>query len=89
MSTEYKGSECRDIIETWEQNERDRESGKFSGKDDTVATEAACSSVLEQVIKEEAADYDNENKENQLLTGDRATVNDEANSDDRSSSQGN
>lgn len=89
MSTEHKGSECRNIIETWEHNERDRESGKFSGKDDTAPTEAASSSVLEQVIKEEAADYDNENKENQLLTGDRATFNDDASSDDRSSSRGN
>ncbi|MCW3112597.1 MAG: hypothetical protein JWR18_993 [Segetibacter sp.] len=77
MSTEHKGTEFNNIIETWEQNERDRESGKIAGKDDVAAKEPASSSDLEQVIKQEATEYDNENKENQLLSGDRATVNDD------------
>jgi hypothetical protein len=32
---------------------------------------------LERVIKEESSEYDNANKEERLLSGDRASVNDE------------
>ena len=78
MDTSGKGSEFRNIIETWEQNERDLANGKTAG-DDTATTNAATTgSDLDQVIKQEATEYDNENKENRVLSGDRATVNDDA-----------
>lgn len=73
----HKGSEFKNIIETWEENERRKEKEGLSGTEGTATTEASTGSDLDQLIKQEAAEYDNENKENRVLTGDRATINDE------------
>lgn len=72
----HKGSELRNISETWDENERKRASGNAPDNDDISA---GTNSNLDQVIKEEASAYDQQNKEEQLLSGDRATVNDDAN----------
>lgn len=77
MENQHKGSEFRNIIETWEQNERDRENGKNTDPEGALETSATTGSNLEQIIKQEAAEYENENKENRILGGDRATINDD------------
>lgn len=69
----HKGTELNNVRETWEQNERER-----AGGDDAISN---VSDDLDEVIKEEAAEYDNDNKENRLLSGDRATINDDDNSE--------
>jgi hypothetical protein len=64
----HKGTELNNVKETWEQNEKER-----------VNTNAPSSSAenLEQIIEKESSEYDNANKEERLLTGDRASVKDE------------
>lgn len=64
----HKGSEFSNIKETWNENEKER-----------VNTNAPSSTDenLEQIIEEESSEYENANKEERLLTGDRASVNDE------------
>jgi hypothetical protein len=62
----------RNVSETWDQNERKR------GSDDAPVPEepTAVGEDLKQVIREEAAEYDNANKEERVLGGERATVSD-------------
>lgn len=69
----HKGTELNNVRETWEQNEKNREN-----RDEPVSS----NNELDQVVKEEAAEYDNDNKKNRLLGGDRATVNDENGNDE-------
>ena len=71
----HKGSEFKNITDTWDENEKKR-TDKDRASEDVPAT------GLDQVIKQEAAAYDNENKEEQLLQGDRATINDDVDADD-------
>jgi len=71
----HKGTELRNVNETWDENER-RRAGSAPGSDD-VAGGTTDNDDLQQVIKEEAAEYDNANKEDRLLGGERATVNDD------------
>ena len=73
----HKGSELRNVSETWDENERKREAGNAP-----IHEEVGTGNSLEEVIKEEAAEYDQENKENRLLGGERASVNDDDNSDE-------
>ncbi len=74
----HRGSELNNISETWDENERKRESGTAPGRESTASNVASEGNDLEQVIKEEAAEYDNANKENRVLGGDRASVNDDS-----------
>ena len=76
-SSTHKGSELNNVSETWDQNERIREKGNSTGTEGNTLDEQAPENELEQLIKQEASEYDNENKENRILGGDRATVNDE------------
>ena len=69
-----KGSEFNNVNETWNQNEQNRASGNAPGQESNVAADR---DNLEQTIKEEAAEYDRADKEERLLGGDRASVNDE------------
>lgn len=63
----HKGTELNNVKETWEQNEKERlNTNAPSATDD-----------LERTIEEESSEYDNANKEERLLSGDRASVNDE------------
>ena len=68
----HKGSELRNVSETWDENERKRESGNAPQE-----AGAGLGEDLERVIKEEATAYDQENSEDKLLSGERASVNDE------------
>lgn len=64
----HKGTELNNVKETWEQNEKQQ-----------INTNAPVTTDenLEEIIEEESSEYDNANKEERLLTGDRASVNDE------------
>ena len=76
-SSTHKGSELNNVSETWDKNERLREKGNVAGTGGDTSGELGPENELEQLIKQEASEYDNENKENRILGGDRATVNDE------------
>jgi hypothetical protein len=64
----HKGTELNNVKETWEQNEKERAN--------TNAPSSAAEN-LEKIIEKESSEYDNVNKEERLLTGDRASVKDE------------
>jgi len=73
----HKGSEFNNIIETWNQNEKNGENAKNSPQESALNQEPQPENTLEQLIKQEAAEYDNVNKEERILGGDRATVSDD------------
>ena len=64
----HKGTELNNVKETWDQNEK--EGLKKSGPSTTDES-------LERTIKEESSEYENANKEERLLGGERASVNDD------------
>ena len=66
----HKGTELNNVKETWEQNERARSNNP---RDNSKSSD----DQLERVIHEEAAEYDNTNKQEQLLDGERASISDE------------
>jgi hypothetical protein len=69
----HKGTELNNVRETWEQNEKENvNAGKPTTTDEN----------LERIIEEEALEYDNANKKERLLDGDRASVNDGSGSED-------
>lgn len=72
----HKGTELNNVSETWDQNERLRPAGA-TGNAGTGGSDALPANDLERVIREEATEYDNDNKEDRLLGGDRASVNDD------------
>ncbi|MBD0368481.1 MAG: hypothetical protein M3342_08460 [Bacteroidota bacterium] len=74
----HKGTELNNISETWDENERKRaNSGNTPGREDASTDAAPEGNRLEQLIKEEASEYDNANKEDRVLSGERASVNDD------------
>ena len=64
----HKGTELNNVKETWIQNEKER--SKTNGP-------AASNEDLDRIIEEESSEYDSANKEERLLSGDRASVKDE------------
>jgi hypothetical protein len=72
----HKGSEFNNVNETWDENERRRESGS-APMENVSSDEVIPASELERMISDEAAEYDQANKEDRILGGDRATVNDD------------
>jgi len=66
----HKGTELNNVKETWEQNEKQHSkiSGAGSGNES-----------LDNKIEEEAKEYENAHKEDRLLGGERASVNDDSN----------
>ena len=76
-NSNHKGTEFNNVIETWDQNEKNLQNDSASGAKSETPGEVAPANELEQLIKQEAAEYDGENKENRVLSGDRATVNDD------------
>jgi len=74
----HKGSEFKNVQDTWDQNERNLQNGN-NGTEDSNIAEAAPTTDLERLIKQEASEYDQTNKEDRILGGDRATVNDDEN----------
>ena len=71
----HKGTELNNIKETWDQNERER--GNDNPGTENTSDAATEGSDLQRSIQEEAAEYDNVNKEERILGGERATVNDD------------
>lgn len=69
----HKGTELNNVRETWEQNEKEKvNAGRPTTTDEN----------LERIIEEEALEYDNANKEERLLDGDRASVSEKSGSED-------
>ena len=73
----HKGSELNNVNETWRQNEQNRGSEAAPQRIDTSSS--IIDEDLQNDIKAGAAEYDNANKEDRLLGGDRASVNDNTN----------
>jgi hypothetical protein len=69
----HKGTEFNNINETWNQNERTRPGGGAPDSDAAMTGKED----LDQTIKEEAAEYDTTDNEEKLLSGDRASLNDD------------
>jgi rubrerythrin len=67
----HKGTELNNVRETWEQNEK---------RDVRSKVPKSTDENLERIIEEEASEYENANKEDRLLGGERATVNDDSES---------
>jgi hypothetical protein len=76
-----KGTELNNIRETWDQNERNLQDDKSSGSEDTGTSAATGNEDLNQIIKEEAKQYDNENKLHNTLDGERASISDDVSKD--------
>jgi hypothetical protein len=74
---QHKGTELNNVKETWQQNER--EAAEHGGR---IEEPAIPDSDLQRVIKEEAAEYENNNSADNVLSGDRATVNDDRSEND-------
>lgn len=66
----HKGTELNNVKETWAENEH---------RPETAGTPSTGDQGLERKIEKEAAEYENANKGDRLLGGDRATVNDDEN----------
>ena len=58
MDSQQKATKFNDIIGMWEQNERDRENGKTTGKEDDTTKEEPPGNDLDQVIKQEDTQND-------------------------------
>jgi hypothetical protein len=71
-----KGTGLHNVSETWDENERRRASDD-TGSEELTRFNTTEENDLDEVIHKEAAEYDNENKEDRLLGGERASVNDE------------
>lgn len=67
-----KGSELNNVRETWDRNEQENKRNEAAD-----SSNAAANKNLDKVIKEEAAEYDEADKEERLLGGERATVRDD------------
>jgi hypothetical protein len=77
----HNGTELNNVQETWNQNEKLRANEETSETNNNTPEDAAPATELDRIIKEEASEYDNENKENRLLGGNRASVNDVENNE--------
>lgn len=74
MSTNiHRGTELNNVKETWRQNEKERLNANHSSPG---------GETLDRTIKKEASEYDRADKEERLLGGDRASVNDEGASEE-------
>ena len=73
----HKGTELNNIKETWDQNERNAPNGDPNPAD--TSTNDVSLNDLDRIVKKEAKEYDNDNKVDRILSGDRATLNDEPN----------
>jgi hypothetical protein len=64
----HKGTELNNVKETWDQNEK---------RDINTKGSPDLNQSLENTIEKEASEYENANKEERLLGGDRASVADD------------
>jgi len=67
----HKGTELNNVKETWEKNEEEKAN---------AGAPSAVGNDLQQTIRKEADEYDEANKGERILDGDRASVEDEKNS---------
>ena len=75
----HKGTELNNVNETWRQNERGEGSDAPGAANASPA--AGVTDDLQQTIREEAAEYDSADKDERLLSGERATVRDDDGND--------
>lgn len=75
--TIHKGTELNNVNETWNENAKRREQGETLSNTGAAGNAGAIGGQLRETIKEEAAEYDNANKEERVLDGERASVNDD------------
>ena len=76
MAKRNKGSDLNNVNETWNRNERLRQQGEAAPGENAPAGASGVPDDLTRTIQREAAEYDNANKDDRLLDGDRATVSD-------------
>lgn len=69
----HKGTELNNVKETWRQNEKEQSN---------TSNSSSSGELLDRTIKKEASEYDRADKEERLLRGDRASVNDEGASEE-------
>jgi hypothetical protein len=69
----HKGTELNNVRETWEQNEKEKVN---------TGVPATADENMERIVEEEASEYDRADKEERLLDGDRASVNEGSGSKD-------
>ena len=74
----HKGTELNNVKETWRQNEKEQSEKEQSNTNNP----SSAGETLDRTIKKEASEYDRADKEERLLTGDRASVNDEGASEE-------
>ena len=82
MPTNHKGSEFNNISETWDRNEQKRTENNAANPERMLTDDTTADNALERIVKEESTEYDNQNKGEQLLTGERATLDDATSADD-------
>ena len=70
----HKGSELKNVSDTWDQNERERQNNDSSSSEKETST----NDDLDGLVKAAATEYDQANKEERVLDGERATINDGA-----------
>lgn len=78
-NTPKRAPGLQNVSETWDRNEEKRSLENAAG-DDMENTELPAASELDRMVREEASEYDSDNREDRLLGGDRATRNDDAGS---------
>lgn len=74
-----KGSDYRNVGETWDKNEREREGSSRSGREDAATGGKSKENDLERAVRESAEEYDDGNLDDKVMGGERASVNDDPN----------
>ena len=71
----HKGNELSNVRETWQQNEQNRQNENAPQRIQP-GNSSQLDEGLQKDIQEGAAEYDRADKDDRLLDGDRASVND-------------
>jgi hypothetical protein len=76
-NTHHKGSELKNVTDTWAENERILREENQLKEEIKIPDEAPSGDELENIVRMESNEYDHSNKEDRLLGGERATMNDD------------
>jgi hypothetical protein len=81
-NTHHKSSEFKNVTDTWDENERKLQEEKLRNEnlpamEVKVPDDAPSGDELENIVKTESIEYDHSNKEERILGGERASVNDD------------
>ena len=81
-NTHHKSSEFKNVTDTWDENERKLQEEKLRNEnlpamELKVPDDAPSGDELENIVKTESIEYDHSNKEERILGGERASVNDD------------